>query len=544
MTSRGRTDRGADDSLPQLVSALRDGACYDHPTDTIVVLETHISYVLLTGSYAYKIKKPVSLPFLDFSTLEFRKHYCDEELRINRRLASELYLDVVPITGTPRAPRMNGDGRAIEYAVKMVQFPDADRLDRVADRGELDAAHIKALAEKIATFHENVAVADRNSPFADSEHLRTEVMENFESLSAQALPEDSASLLGDVRRWTARSLVDLGRLFRIRKQEGKIRECHGDMHLANMALLNDRVTIFDALEFNENLRWIDVQSELAFIAMDLEYRGLADYGWLLVSGYLECGGDYAGLRVLRHYKVYRAMVRAKVAALRAGQCAPGTPEYEQSMTELDAHVRLAHGLLQPAKTTPLVITYGLSGSGKSWLSERLLQLVGAIRVRSDVERRRLADAGELRPDALYSAAAITRTYDALASLARTILECGYPVIVDATFLKHDHRLRFLSLAKELDVPFVILSLHAPDSVLEGRVARRLSEAVDASDATVDVLRGQRSSLEPLDDEELAAAIRVSGDGALDLEALAHRVLRGRGAAPLVRRLDHGVEDER
>jgi aminoglycoside phosphotransferase family enzyme len=172
MTSRGRTDRGADDSLPQLVSALRDGACYDHPTDTIVVLETHISYVLLTGSYAYKIKKPVSLPFLDFSTLEFRKHYCDEELRINRRLASELYLDVVPITGTPRAPRMNGDGRAIEYAVKMVQFPDADRLDRVADRGELDAAHIKALAEKIATFHENVAVADRNSQISKASRRR------------------------------------------------------------------------------------------------------------------------------------------------------------------------------------------------------------------------------------------------------------------------------------------------------------------------------------------------------------------------------------
>jgi aminoglycoside phosphotransferase family enzyme/predicted kinase len=543
MTSRGQADRGADDSLPPLISALRDAACFDHPTDAIVVLETHISYVLLTGPYAYKIKKPVSLPFLDFSTLEFRKHYCDEELRINRRLASELYVDVVPITGTQRAPRMNGEGRAIEYAVKMVQFPDADRLDRVADRGELRDTHVRALVAKIAAFHANVAVADPKSPFADSEHLRKEVMENFESLSAQSLPADTESLLEEIRAWSSHSLVDHGRLFRSRKQDGWIRECHGDMHLANMALLNGQVTIFDALEFNENLRWIDVQSELAFLAMDIDYRGLEDLGWLLVSGYLETTGDYSGLHLLRHYAVYRAMVRAKVAALRAGQCASGTREHDTSIAELASHVNLAHSLLQPGRPTPLVITHGLSGSGKTWLTERLLRVVGAIRVRSDVERQRLAGAGEIHADALYSPRAVSRTYEALADHARIILECGYPAIVDATFLKRAYRQRFLSLARELDVPFVILSLHAPASVLEARVAERLAEAADASEATVDVLRGQRSDLEPLDDEEREAAVDVRGDAELDLEALAGRLLRGRGSAPLVRRLDYRVRDE-
>ncbi len=542
MTSHGDAHAKADDSLPPLISALRDGACFDHPTDTIVVLQTHISYVLLTGTYAYKIKKPVSLPFLDFSTLEFRRHYCEEELRINRRLASELYLGVVPITGTPETPRVNGDGKAFEYAVKMIQFPNADRLDRVADRGELSEDQVRTLGRKIAGFHDTVAVADRNTPFADSESLRREIMDNFESLSAQTLAENAASLLEDIRPWSARSLVDLGTQFRARKQAGKVRECHGDMHLANMALLNGQLTIFDALEFNENLRWIDVQSELAFLAMDLDYRGLPGLGWLLVSAYLETTSDYPGLRVFRHYKVYRAMVRAKVAALRARQCAAESPDSRETIAEVVSHIRLAHSYLQPGERAPLIITHGLSGSGKSWLSQRLLMVLGAICVRSDVERQRLVRAGEIRAEKLYSSTAINRTYQALAVHARTILECGYPAIVDATFLEHGHRRRFLELAKELRVPFVILSLRAGLAVLKTRIENRQAQATDASEATVDVLRQQRENIEELDSEEREAALELDGAAEPDVEALARRILRGR-PAPWLRRLDHPIRDE-
>jgi aminoglycoside phosphotransferase family enzyme/predicted kinase len=552
------TDHEYGAPLPVLIEALRDGACFDHPTDAVTVIETHISWVLLTGEYAYKIKKPVTLPFLDFSTLQFRKHYCDEELRINRRLAAEIYLDVVPITGSPSAPRVNaegGEGNAIEYAVKMRQFPDADRLDRVADRGELHEDHIVILAEKIAMFHANVAVADSRSQFADSEHLHGEVMENFDSL-AHSLADNPADnpgavasapeippLLEELRRWSAHSLVELGPRFRARKQNGMVRECHGDMHLANMALLNDGVTIFDALEFSENFRWIDVQSELAFLSMDLDYRGFPGLSWLLVSGYLEATGDYAGLRLLRHYQVYRAMVRAKVAGLRAGQCDAGTDEHDKAIRSLTSHVRLAHNYLRPRKPVPLVITHGLSGSGKSWLSGRLVTSLGAVRVRSDVERQRLAAAGKLSRDALYSPAAVSRTYDELASHAHTILTCGYPAIVDATFLKRAYRARFVALARELGVPFAILSLDVPTEVLEARVAERQARATDASEATVDVLRDQRAELEALDDEERGYAIALSEDAASDVETLTRRILRERGA-PLVRRLDMPVEDER
>jgi aminoglycoside phosphotransferase family enzyme/predicted kinase len=542
MTSRGDAPAKADESLPPLISALRDGACFDHPTDTIVVLQTHISYVLLTGTYAYKIKKPVSLPFLDFSTLEFRKHYCEVELRINRRLASELYLDVVPITGTPEAPRVDGDGKAFEYAVKMIQFPDIDRLDRVADRGELSNMQVQTLGRKIAAFHDSVAVADCNTPFADSESLRREVMDNFESLSRQTLAENAESLLEDLRPWSARSLVDLGARFRARKQAGKVRECHGDMHLANMALLNDRLTIFDALEFNENLRWIDVQSELAFLAMDLDYRGLSGPGWLLASTYLETTGDYAGLRVFRHYKVYRAMVRAKVAGLRARQHAAGSPGTREAIAEAVSHIRLAHSYLQSGECAPLIITHGLSGSGKSWLAQRLLMVLGAICVRSDVVRQCLARAGEIRAEKLYSSAAINRTYEALAAHARTILACGYPAIVDATFLEHGHRRRFLELARELRVPFVILSLQAPAAVLETRIETRQTQATDASEATVEVLRQQREKLEELSNEERESALVLDGTAEPDVEALARRILRRR-PAPWLRRLDHPIRDE-
>ena len=542
MSSQGQIHSDTDDSLPTLVSALCDAGCFDHPTEAITVLQTHISYVLLTGTYAYKIKKAVSLPFLDFSTLEFRKHYCDEELRINRRLAPELYVDVVPITGTPQAPRINGEGKAIEYAVKMIQFPDADRLDRVANRGELRDQQMITLARKIADFHDAVALADRDTAFADSEHLRGEVMGNFDSLSSQSLPENTASLLADIRSWSARSLVDHGARFRARKRAGMVRECHGDMHLANMALLDEKISIFDALEFNENFRWIDVQSELAFLAMDLDYCGLPGLDWLLVSAYLENTGDYVGLRILRHYKVYRAMVRAKVAGLRMSQCADGTPDHEQAVAELLSHIDLAHGYLQSDAPTPLIITHGLSGSGKSWLSERLLQVVCAVRVRSDVERQRLVDIGEVPAHALYSSAAINRTYEILTARARTIIECGYPAIVDATFLKHRHRRRFLELARELHVPFVIVSLQGPAGVLESRIAERQARANDPSEATVDVLRQQQADMEELNAEERESTIAVDSEGEPDLQALAKRILQGASASRM-RRRDRGIRDQ-
>jgi hypothetical protein len=306
-------------------------------------------------------------------------------------------------------------------------------------------------------------------------------------------------------------------------------------------LLNDTLTIFDALEFNENLRWIDVQSELAFLAMDLEYRGLEGLAWLLLSVYLESSGDYAGLRVFRHYKVYRAMVRAKVAALRAGQCEAGTAEARDCHAELMSHLRLAQANLAERARTPLIITHGLSGSGKSRLAQRLMQVVGAVCVRSDVERQRLVREGIIRADTRYTCDDIDKTYRALAGRARAIVECGYPAIVDATFLKHHHRLHFLELARELGAAFVIVSLEAPEALLEARVVQRQASKSDASEATLEVLRQQRESMHALDAEEQKVAITVSSEDDADVTALTRRILRT-PAAPHQRRLAPSIRD--
>ena len=512
----------------KLVKALCNGACYDHDTDEIALRETHISYVFLTGPFAYKIKKPVTLPFLDFGTLEDRKNYCDEELRINRRLAPRLYLDVVPITGSEAQPRVNGTGTPIEYAVKMVQFPDADRLDRVAAEGRFRRTHIRALAEDIAEFHGSVAVAEPSSPFADSERLRRQSMDNFENLGSPQVSDDVVAMIETVRRWSARSLVELGGRFRARKRGSFIRECHGDMHLANMALLDGEIVIFDAIEFNESFRWIDVLSELAFVLMDLDYRAHPELGRILLSRYLEETGDYAGLTVLPHYLVYRAMVRAKVAGIRASQCQPGTREHRGATTELESHVELAHAYLEAPTHTPLIITHGLSGSGKSRLGERLVQRTGAIRIRSDVERKRLANQRRGRstdPRDLYSIESTRRTYDTLARHARTVIESGHPVIIDATFLKRTHRDQFRQVATEQEVPFVILELDAPMSVLEQRVTRRAREADNVSDATLEVLHNQFRDLEALDAGEREGCISVDASAEFDVDELARRIFR-------------------
>jgi len=402
--SRGGADRA-------LVTALQDPRCFDHPVERFELFETHISWVLLTGPFAYKIKKPVKLPFLDFTTLRDRKHYCEEEVRINRRLAPEIYVDVVPITGSRETPSLAESGKPIEYAVKMVQFPADERMDLVAARGELTEEHVRRLAAKIAAFHLDCAVAEPGSPYADSEHLRRELMDNFDALRECGPGADLEKTLRELRRFAAQSLVDLGAEFRSRKRRGLVRECHGDMHLANMALHEGDVVVFDAIEFSDDLRWIDVMSDVAFLVMDLDYRGLTPLGRLFLNRYLEGSGDYAGLAVLRHYRVYRAMVRSKVAAIRAGQCEPDTAGHREALEELAAHVRLARAYIDAPRRTPIIITHGLSGSGKSWLSERLAMMTDAVRVRSDVERKRIARSRRGTGIELYSPEMTRRTYD-------------------------------------------------------------------------------------------------------------------------------------
>ncbi len=500
--------------FPLLIESLRDPACYNHPVEQVEVVETHISWVLLTGAYAYKIKKPLNLGFLDFSTPDKRRFYCEEELRLNRRLAPDIYLKVVAISGTPASPRIDGQGAPFEYAVKMAQFPQAARLDRILARGALTPAHIDAVAAVLATFHGRIPVAGPETPFGSLERVYHPVAENFHQIRPR-VSLDLHPQLERLERWSAASFERLRDVFAERKRKGFVRECHGDAHLANMALLDAKVMIFDCIEFNENLRWIDVMNELAFLVMDLEDRGRPDYAHRALNAYLEHTGDYAGVQLLRFYQVYRAVVRAKVAAIRLGQPGLSAEEVAQTRDHYRSYADLAERYTRPLEPV-LIITHGLSGCGKTTITQALLEHYEAVRVRSDVERKRLHGLAATQPSGsaigtgLYTAEATAHTYRKLAEAARVILDAGLPVILDAAFLKRAQRDLARSLAAELGVPFVILDVHAPEELLRTRVAARAAIGRDASEANLAVLSHQLATAEALTAEEQALALVCDG----------------------------------
>jgi aminoglycoside phosphotransferase family enzyme len=306
-------------AAPPLFAALLDPACYPHPVARVRVIETHISWVLLTGEYAYKIKKPVNLGFVDFTTPGQRRYYCEEELRLNRRLALGLYLEVVSIRGDPGAPRISGEGPVLDYAVKMREFPQDALASRRIAGGDFGAAEIDALAARVAEFHAGAPAAGPEGRFGTPDAVLSAALQNFEQMLPLVKTVTEVRTLRMLRQWTEREHGARRDAFERRRGEGFVRECHGDLHLGNITMIDGRPVPFDCIEFNDELRWIDVMSEVAFLAMDLEDRGRRDLAWRFLNRYLEATGDYAGIPVLRFYLVYRALVRAKVHLIRSRQ---------------------------------------------------------------------------------------------------------------------------------------------------------------------------------------------------------------------------------
>ena len=486
-------------------------------------LETHISYVLLTGTFAYKIKKAVDFGFLDFTTLAARRFFCDEELRLNRRLAPDLYLDVVPITGSVDAPVLGGSGSALEYAVKMREFPQDALASRLLERGLLGAADIDALAAQVADFHGAIGVAPSDGAFGTPEGILHLAQRNFGEIAPLVDAPAEREEIESLRAWTDREHAARRDAFLRRLEQGFVRECHGDLHLGNIARVGSGLVIFDGIEFNASMRWIDVMSEVAFVVMDLADRGRADLAHRFLDAYLERTGDYAGLAVLPFYLAYRAMVRAKIARLRATQLANGAAK-EASIEESRGYLRLARSYAA-APRPALIITCGLSGSGKTAISQGLLETIGAVRVRSDVERKRLHGIAALaRSDAparreLYSPTATGETYERLRALAGIIVGAGRIAIVDATFLQRARRDAFRALAAELGVPFAILAFEAKEATLRARIVRRQAGGSDASDADLAVLARQKATAESLTAAERAFAVAYDAEAPLEAARL-------------------------
>lgn len=510
---------GPDDTATSsaLIGALRDSRCYSHPVSHLHVVETHASWVILTGEHAYKIKKPVDLGFLDYSTLAKRRAACREELRLNRILAPELYLDVVPVTGSIAEPVMNGSGPALEYAVHMRQFDQRCELDNLLEAGKLEAQDMDALADHIAAFHLSTPVAAPASPYGHAGDIHQAALDNF-SVIARYLAIQPGSELDRQMTWTHLEYRTHAGFMDARRERGFVRECHGDLHLANLMKYHGSILAFDRIEFSGPLRWLDVMNDCAFLVMDLLFRGRRDLAWRFLNGYLQHTGDYAGLGLLRYYMVYRALVRAKVALLRRAQM-PDTAQGDASLRDAQRYIALATEISE--RSDPfLILTHGFSGSGKTWLSERLMTAWPAIRLRSDIERKRLHG---LRPDqtsrsgagaGIYAEKSTRETYQHLAALAETVCKAGYAVIVDAAFLQRRQRDMFRALADRLDVRVAIVDCVAPPGVLQSRIARRLAGATDASEADAGVLALQLESAQPLDADELPIAVKVETSPAM------------------------------
>jgi len=492
-----------------LIQALLNPAAYPHPVAKIELIETHISWVLLTGRFAYKIKKNIQFDFLDFSTLEKRHFYCKEELRFNSRFAPDLYLDVVPITGSPQAPVMNGSGEIIEYAVRMKQFDGSQLLSRIADRGHLNSDMIDQLAELTASFHQNAVADTGNDRFGTPQEIHHWYQGNVTNIQPLIHHEKLLKQIAGLAQWGDQAILKYAGLMELRKKNGFIRECHGDLHLGNIALINHQVTPFDGIEFNPGLYWIDVISEIAFVVMDLQQRGLDQLAYRFLNHYLSKNGDYAGITLLPYYLAYRALVRCKVALLRWQQ-----HQSQQDLHEAESYADLAEKYSKPAAPR-LLITHGYSGSGKSTLSTRLAEHLGMIHLRSDVERKHLIDIPRQNTDqeeevnqGVYTAANVQLVYLRLVELASSILEAGFTVLIDAAFLQASQRSLFSELATEKQVDFLILDFCAPEQELKRRISERQQSGNDASEATLAVLEHQLQTAQALSATEPGEIIRI------------------------------------
>lgn len=501
-----------------LVQALQNPANYPHPVDEVLLRETHISWVFLAGDYAYKLKKPVNFGFLDYTSLEQRRHFCELELQLNQRMAAEIYLEVVPLFGSTAAPSFNADSAApFEYLLKMRRFDDAQLLNALQQRNELQESHLVQLAEQLAELHLNQAPGQPPAGLGTPEAIWQPVQQNFTQIY-ELLPEPAnLKQLQLLESWSQDTYQRLQDTMRQRLKEGFVREGHGDLHLGNAAVWQGKVIAFDCIEFNESFRWCDVISDLAFLIMDLEDRGLKQLAHLTLNHYLEQTGDYAGLELLSFYKVYRALVRAKVNLFRLAQPNLTTEEQQAILRQYLSYADLAESYTD-FHPPYMLITHGFSGSGKSTLTQNVVKELGGIRIRSDVERKRIfglkpkQDSRSANLEAgIYTPEATAQTYQRLSELAAQVLRSCFPVTLDATNLHKNQRDQLHAVAENLGLPSLIVSLTADEATLRRRLTKRIQEGEKVAEADLAVLERQLQQQDPLTQDEQSRAITVDTD---------------------------------
>jgi aminoglycoside phosphotransferase family enzyme/predicted kinase len=485
--------------LPRLIDALAQPATYPHPVARIEIHHTHISVVFLAGTYAYKIKKPVDLGFLDFTTLHRRRHFCDEEVRLNRRLAPNVYLGVVPITCSDEDLHMDGRGDVVEWAVKMQRLPAEATLEQRLRRGEVSAQLIAALAGKIAGFHAHAESGSHISAFGRFEVVARNARENFEQAVGQVGITVSQSVLDRLVALTDDALDRLRSLIDERARRGVPRDTHGDLHLEHVYLFPERappddLVIIDCIEFNERFRFADPVADMAFLSMDLIFHGRRDLAEVFAEEYFRAARDQDGRALLPLYIAYRAAVRGKVEGFELTEKEIPPDERADALARARSHWLLALSELEVPNLKPcLVLVGGLPGTGKSTLARKLAEQANLALIRSDVVRKELAGGSDLVAqthsnkhagrgafgEGLYSVEWTDRTYGECLRRAELLLFEGKRVVVDATFGEERRRRAFLETAARLRVPAIFLLCRADQDIVEQRLDARINDVSDA-----------------------------------------------------------------
>jgi len=472
---------------PPLIQAMMKPDFYPHPVKQVQMLQTHISWVFLTGEYAYKLKKPLDLGFLDFTSLEKRHFFCEQELRLNQRLAPEIYLEVLPVSRTDDSYQLGCTDNIRDYCLKMIQFSQDDLLDKRLDRGSFDPVWMDVLAENIAAFHATAKTGRAIQAFGDIHFLREHITANLDVAKEHAGKVIESGTLNTLRQFTETFLHAHARDFALRQREGCIRDCHGDLHLKNMALFQGRPLVFDCIEFNDEYRMIDTMNDVAFLVMDCDARARPDLGFRFLSRYLEFSADYGGLKLLPLYLFYRTGVRGKVACLLSDDQGIDADEKACQSGEATRYFNLAESYtLSPSPR--LFAIGGLSGSGKSRLALLGCGVERAIIIRSDATRKRIARHHQQLE--LYGKEMNARTYEAILTAARSVLAAGFSAILDATFLRLEDRDRIRQLAQSEGVNHYIFWLDVAEVILRKHISQRIQEEQDVSDADLDVLDKQ------------------------------------------------------
>lgn len=523
--------------LASLIDALSHPEAYPYPAGEVEVLQTHISVVFLAGPHAYKIKKPVNLGFLDFSTLEKRRHFCDQEVRLNRRLAADVYLGVVPVVRSGDRARMEGQGEIVEWAVKMERLPAEATLERRLECGQVGKDTIEMLARKIAAFHQSAEGGAAISAFGKFEVVAGNARENFTQSAGQVGVTLSRAVFDRLRKLTEQWLSRLRDTIENRASRGVPRDTHGDLHLEHVYFFpnrgSDELVIIDCIEFNDRFRFADPVADMAFLAMDLKSHGRRDLADVFQSAYFRATADDEGQTLLPFYTAYRAAVRGKVEGMKATEVEVPESERCRALARSRAHWLLALTELEAPERRPgLVLIGGLPGTGKSTLSRKLADSASFEIVRTDVVRKELAGVADVdgahQPfgQGLYSPTWTEKTYAECFRRAEAMLFDGKRVIVDASFIEDKRRRTFVEAASKLGVPTIFLTCKASPDVVRARLGHRHH---DASDADWAIYQQAARRWEDLSPDMHLTGRQIETGGAIEFaEAQALEALRQEG----------------